>query len=117
MAIAGHRGRLLSTCCSPTCPARSPPSFAPLYRVFENKYGFDPAYDAFAAHVVVKGSDAVLWKRFDAGVIDGAVNGAGTPGRRPSASVLRFMETGLVRAYASGILGGAVALLGYLLWS
>jgi NADH-quinone oxidoreductase subunit L len=97
-------------------PGKVAATFAPLVRVFENKYGFDLAYDAFARNVVVKGSDRFLWKIFDAGLIDGLVNGAGrfasTLGERT-----RFIETGLVRAYALCILGGAVALLGYLLWS
>ena len=97
-------------------PGKVAASFAPLVRVFENKYGFDLAYDAFARTVVVKGSDLFLWKVFDVGIIDGLVNGAAeftaSLGER-----VRLIESGLVRAYALAILGGAVALLGYLLWS
>ena len=97
-------------------PARLCASFAPLTRIFESKYGFDIAYDGFARNVVVKGSENVLWKWFDAGVIDGLVNGlarfAGEVAERA-----RLLETGLVRVYALSVLGGAVALLGYLLWS
>ncbi|HVQ32251.1 MAG TPA: proton-conducting transporter membrane subunit, partial [Vicinamibacteria bacterium] len=97
-------------------PGKVATSFAPLVRVFENKYGFDLAYDAFARNVVVKGSERVLWKFFDAGIIDGLVNGAGNV----TAAIgewVRLFESGLVRAYTLAILGGAVALLGYLLRS
>jgi NADH-quinone oxidoreductase subunit L len=91
-------------------------ALAPLKRTFENKYGFDIAYDGFARNVVVKGSESVLWKAFDAGFIDGLVNGVARATGGLGARA-RLAQTGLVRAYALAVLGGAVALLGYLLWS
>jgi NADH-quinone oxidoreductase subunit L len=97
-------------------PARAAAAAAPLARVFESKYGFDTAYDGFARNVVVKGSENLLWKVFDAGVIDGLVNGAGHLAQQLGARV-RLVESGLVRIYALATLGGAVALVGYLLWS
>ena len=66
---------------------------------------------------MVKGSEAVLWKVFDVGVIDGLVNGLGPRRRRAWPSGCASSRPGLVRAYALAVLGGAVALLGYLLWS
>jgi NADH-quinone oxidoreductase subunit L len=84
-------------------------------RVLEAKYFFDDVYDGFASKVVVGGSDAVLWKKVDAGVIDGAVNGAGQAASLLGRAV-RLVHVGLVRGYALVILGGAVTLLGYLLW-
>ena len=96
-------------------PARVATTFAPLYRLFDAKYYFDKAYYAFVDNVVVKGSDLVLWKKVDAGSIDGTVNATGRA-VDAVAGVLRFAQTGLVRSYAFLILGGAVALLGYLLW-
>lgn len=85
----------------------------PLARVLEEKYGFDLAYDAFASRVVVDGSTGVLWKQVDASLIDGAVNGAGRFVDGVSRAARTF-QTGIVRAYALVILGGAVALLGFL---
>ena len=73
-------------------------------------------YDAFVRRVVVGGSDAVLWKGVDAGVIDGAVNGAGTI-TAAIAETLRPVQTGFVRHYALLVLAGAVAIVSYLLWS
>jgi NADH-quinone oxidoreductase subunit L len=88
----------------------------PALRVFAAKYWFDDVYDAFVRRVVVGGSDTLLWKRVDAGAIDGSVNGIA---RAVSgwADTLRPVQTGFVRHYALLILAGAVALVSYLLWS
>ncbi|HSD66835.1 MAG TPA: NADH-quinone oxidoreductase subunit L, partial [Vicinamibacteria bacterium] len=88
----------------------------PALRVFSAKYYFDAVYDAFVRRVVVGGSDAILWKRVDAGVIDGAVNGAGSI-TAAIAESLRPVQTGFVRHYALLVLAGAVAIVSYLLWS
>jgi NADH-quinone oxidoreductase subunit L len=57
----------------------------------------------------------LLWKRVDAGLIDGAVNGVAglvaALGQR-----VRLAQTGLVRAYALVMLGGTLVLVAYLLW-
>jgi NADH-quinone oxidoreductase subunit L len=90
-------------------------SFGGPSRVFEAKYFFDDVYDAFSSRVVVGGSEGVLWRAVDAKLIDGAVNGVG---RLASAlaAFSRSAQTGLVRGYALVILGGAVAVVGYLVW-
>jgi hypothetical protein len=64
---------------------------------------------------VVDGSREVLYKAVDAGVIDTAVNGTGLVAGL-LAERARRVQSGLVRGYVLLILGGAVALLGYLLW-
>ena len=58
----------------------------------------------------------MLWKGVDAGVIDGAVNGAGVTVRGRAAAVLRLLQTGSVRAYAASLFLGVVLILGYYLW-
>ena len=88
----------------------------PALRVFDAKYYFDDVYDAFVRRVVVGGSDTLLWKRVDAGLIDGAVNRAGTL-TGALAETLRPVQTGFVRHYALLVLAGAVAIVSYLLWS
>jgi NADH-quinone oxidoreductase subunit L len=97
-------------------PARIGAALAPLRTLFEAKYYFDDVYNAFARKVVVEGSESLLWRRFDGGVIDGAVNGLGAFWDAV-AQRARLAQTGYVRAYVLVILGGAVAILGYLLWS
>ena len=58
----------------------------------------------------------VLWERIDTGLIDGAVNRAGSL-TRALAATLGPLQTGFVRQYLLLILAGAVALLSYLLWA
>jgi NADH-quinone oxidoreductase subunit L len=88
----------------------------PALRVFGAKYYWDEAYNGFVRRVVVDGSRTFLWERVDAGVIDGAVNRAGTITGALS-EMLRALQTGLVRHDTLWILAGAVALLGWVLWS
>jgi NADH:ubiquinone oxidoreductase subunit 5 (subunit L)/multisubunit Na+/H+ antiporter MnhA subunit len=66
--------------------------------------------------VVIDGSRALLWEQIDARLIDGAVNRAGSM-TKALAATFGPLQTGLVRQYVLLILAGAVALLGYLLWS
>jgi NADH-quinone oxidoreductase subunit L len=90
-------------------------SAAPLHRLLLNKYYVDELYDAAVVQPIKRTSEGVLWKGVDAGVIDGAVNGAGTFVSGAS-SVLRRLQTGSVRAYAVSLVLGVVAVLGYYLW-
>jgi NADH-quinone oxidoreductase subunit L len=91
-------------------------ALAPALRIFRAKYYWDEVYNGFVRRVVVDGSRALLWEKVDAGVIDGAVNRAGTI-TEALAEMLRPLQTGFVRHYALLILAGAVALLGWVLWS
>jgi NADH-quinone oxidoreductase subunit L len=88
---------------------------APWARVAENKYGFDLLFDWFARRAVVEGSESVLWRKVDTGVIDRTVLGTAAAVDGASVAVRRW-QSGLVRGYALLILGGAVLLLAYLLW-
>jgi NADH-quinone oxidoreductase subunit L len=88
----------------------------PALRVFAAKYYWDDVYDGFVRRVVVDGSRAFLWERVDDAVIDGTVNRTATI-TGALAQMLRPLHTGFVRQYALLILAGAVALIGYLLWS
>jgi len=58
-------------------PEKIASALRPLYRLFDAKYFFDDVYNWFASRVVVDGSSSLLWKKVDAGFIDGIVNGAG----------------------------------------
>jgi NADH-quinone oxidoreductase subunit L len=96
-------------------PARIGAALGPLRRVLEARWGFDQAGDWIASRLVVRGSETLLWRKVDARLIDGAVNGVGSLLASLGQSV-RLVQTGLVRGYALVILGGTVALLAYLLW-
>ncbi|MGA1241555.1 MAG: NADH-quinone oxidoreductase subunit L [Ilumatobacteraceae bacterium] len=74
-------------------------------------------YDATVARVV-GGPGAAAFDgitRFDARVVDGAVNGAGSLARGLG-SVVRRSQTGFVRAYAAIIALGTVAVLAWFVW-
>jgi NADH-quinone oxidoreductase subunit L len=115
VAVLGIAGAYWAYLMLPDIPARVGARLRPVQRVLENKYGFDLAYDGFARGVV-SASRKGLWESLDAGVIDGAVNGAGRLTAGLSRAV-RLVQTGLVRGYALLILGGAATVLGYLLWA
>lgn len=90
-------------------------SFSGLYRLLLNKYYVDEIYDAAIVRPTVVLSKEALWKGFDVRVVDAAVNGTGTI-VGASASMLRRLQTGSVRAYASSVIFGVVLILGYYLW-
>jgi NADH-quinone oxidoreductase subunit L len=97
-------------------PARIALSLRGPYRLLERKYGFDDLFNWVARRAVVQGSRDVLWAGVDTAVIDRAVNGTGTA-IRALARGARTLQTGLVRGYALVMLGGAVALVTYMLWA
>ena len=77
-----------------------------------HKYWVDEIYDALVVQPIYRGSMR-LWERFDAAVIDGAVNGTGRLIER-GAGLLRLAQTGYVQAYALILTVGLVVVLGYL---
>ena len=81
-----------------------------------NKYYVDELYDAAIVQPIKLASEEGLWKRVDAQLIDGVVNGTGGAVRSLS-GWLRLLQTGSVRTYAASLLLGAVLILGYYLWS
>jgi NADH-quinone oxidoreductase subunit L len=81
-----------------------------LYTLVLNKYFVDEVYDAAVVTPVVSGSRAVLWKFFDAGLIDGLVNGAGGAAQSIG-GVLRRLQSGNIRSYAAWVVFGAVLAL------
>jgi len=96
----------------PELPAKIAKMFAPLYKLFVNKFYFDEVYFAIFA----KGSRVLgtaLWKGSDAALIDGVlVNGsARTVGWL--ASVVRGVQTGRLYGYAFAMFIGLAAMLGW----
>ena len=100
-------------------PAKLATKYAGLKDLLDAKWGFDDAYDSFVrngVNGVVDTSERVLWKKVDAGWIDGAVNGLGRLAVDFSEGG-KLMQNGLVRGSALSILAGAVALLTAILWT
>jgi NADH-quinone oxidoreductase subunit L len=82
-------------------------SLGGLYTAVYNKWYVDDIYDATVVNPTVELSRTVLWQGADAGLIDGTVNGAGAAARRVG-SVLRLMQSGNIRSYATWVLFGGV---------
>jgi NADH-quinone oxidoreductase subunit L len=85
-------------------------------RILEEKYYVDELYDAAIINPIKTGSRAGLWQLFDKGVIDGLVNGLGRAMREVGDGVRR-VQFGFVRSYAAIILLGALAVIGYFVFS
>ncbi|HVN87865.1 MAG TPA: NADH-quinone oxidoreductase subunit L [Candidatus Binatia bacterium] len=85
-----------------------------LYDLLFNKYYVDELYDAIVVQPIRRLSDK-LWRSVDAGVIDGAVNGA-AEAVSMAGGVWRRWQTGNVQHYALSFFVGAVVLIGYLAW-
>jgi NADH-quinone oxidoreductase subunit L len=84
-----------------------------LHRLLYRKYYVDEVYDATIIHPTLRASTNILWKQADAGLIDGMVNGAGEFVQDLS-YVLKNIQNGLIRSYATWILLGAVAIFFYI---
>jgi NADH-quinone oxidoreductase subunit L len=85
-----------------------------LYNLLLNKYYVDEAYDKLIVNPIVAGSDKILWKGFDVGVVDGLVNGsAGLVAI--TAQWLRKIQSGVAQNYAIIFIGGIVFILAWLL--
>ncbi|MFB3854971.1 MAG: NADH-quinone oxidoreductase subunit L [Vicinamibacterales bacterium] len=89
--------------------------FAGAYRLLENKYYVDEIYDRAIVRPLVALSTEGLWKRLDAGLIDGLVNGTGAA-VTASSRWSRRVQTGSIRVYAAAVLAGTVLILGFYLW-
>jgi NADH-quinone oxidoreductase subunit L len=80
------------------------------YRLIYNKYFVDEIYDAALVKPVVAVSRVVLWRSVDAGLIDGAVNGIGSQSQGIG-GLLRLLQSGNIRSYATWVLFGSVILV------
>ncbi len=94
----------------PELPESLATSLGGLYKLVYNKYYVDELYNAAVVRPLVGGSRAVLWRGFDAGLIDGAVNGVGARARGVGA-ILRLIQSGSVRGYATWVVFGSVVAL------
>jgi NADH-quinone oxidoreductase subunit L len=91
-------------------PEQIASSIGGLYNVVYNKYFVDEIYDATVVNPMITGSRTVLWHGMDQGVIDGIVNGVGTQSKGIG-GVLKLLQSGNIRSYATWVVIGSVALL------
>jgi NADH-quinone oxidoreductase subunit L len=96
----------------PAIPRRLAEQARGIYKALFNKYWVDEAYESLIVQPIYRGS-VDLWKDFDQGVIDGAVNGVGRLIQGGS-GLLRQAQVGYVQVYALILTLGAVVVIGYL---
>jgi NADH-quinone oxidoreductase subunit L len=84
-----------------------------LHRILFRKYYVDEIYDAAIINPTLRASTKILWKQADVSLIDGTVNGIGEL-VQDLASVLKNVQNGLIRSYATWILMGVVAIVFYI---
>jgi NADH-quinone oxidoreductase subunit L len=81
-------------------------------KILEEKWRIDEIYNRYIIDPIANFSRDGLWKGFDLGFIDGAVNAIGTL-MVELGTVLRGIQVGFVRSYAAMILFGGLVLLGF----
>jgi NADH-quinone oxidoreductase subunit L len=99
----------------PELPGRIATNLGNLYTTVLNKYYVDEAYQEGVVDPILEGSTEVLWRGVDVGLVDGAVNGAGSTAQA-AFGALRKMQSGNIRSYAGWVALGAVALVAYMVW-
>ena len=97
---------------TPALPGRIVARASALYRVLVRKYYVDELYNLVFARFLFWGSENVLNRGVDHGLIDGLVNGTGL-GVEESGEIARRAETGNVQVYAFVYLLGAVGIVAY----
>jgi NADH-quinone oxidoreductase subunit L len=85
-----------------------------VYRLLGRGYYVDEIYDAILINPLVRSADTV-YRRFDLGVIDAAVDGAGRAAGY-FGKFAGFVQTGWIKDYALAVLFGLVIFLGVLLF-
>ncbi len=115
LALSGIVFAWICYCKHTELPGKIVNATGPIYRILDNKYGFDDFNQAvFAKGTVVLGK--LLSRHVDAGLIDGTiVNGtARTVGG--FSAVLRNIQTGFTYHYAFAMIIGLFALISIFVW-
>jgi NADH-quinone oxidoreductase subunit L len=84
------------------------------YRLLWRKYYVDEIYDAAIVSPAVRGSDKILWRGFDIGIIDGLVNGTAKVIDLASQQI-RKIQVGVAQTYAFAFVVGILVILGILI--
>jgi NADH-quinone oxidoreductase subunit L len=100
----------------PAWPAAIAAKLGGLQRLLNAKYYVDEIYDAVIVRPLVAVSERLLYRRIDAGLIDGiAVNGLANSVRAVAADGLKYIQTGFAQSYLFLMVAGAVAIAAYVM--
>jgi NADH-quinone oxidoreductase subunit L len=101
---------------SPRLPARLAERFSKAYEILVHKYYVDEFYNWLVVRPLCSVSEKILWRRVDVEAIDGVmVDGTGKE-VAGTGNLLRRIQSGNIRSYASWVLLGATLWLVYVLW-
>ncbi|HEV7642946.1 MAG TPA: NADH-quinone oxidoreductase subunit L [Pyrinomonadaceae bacterium] len=84
-------------------------------KILEEKWRIDEVYNRYIIDPIANFSREGLWKGFDLGFIDGAINAIGAL-MVELGTLLRGVQVGFVRSYAAMILFGGLLLLGFFVY-
>lgn len=115
IAIAGIYSARILYLKRPELVKKLATSLSGLHKIVWNKYFVDEFYEKILVTPVVQGSEKLLWKVFDAGIIDGAVNGSAKLMVNFS-SVFRRVQVGVVQNYALVFVVGVIVVFGILVF-
>ena len=96
-------------------PSRLTEYFHGTYQLLVNKYYVDEVYDWLIVRPLRRGSEIFLWRIVDAAAIDGLLVNGSARATAGAGNLLRRMQSGNLRSYATWVLLGAVLWLGYIL--
>jgi len=99
----------------PELPGKIAAACGPLYRIVQNKYGFDDLYQAVFARGSLRLGN-LLSRRIDAGLIDDAVVNNSARVVRRCAGVMRKAQTGFTHHYAFAMIIGLFCLITLFVW-
>ncbi len=97
-------------------PAILAQRFTGLHQLLVRKYYVDEFYDWLFVNPLSKISDSFFWRTMDAKAIDDVMVNGSARLTLDTGGLLRRIQSGNLRSYASWVLLGAVAWLGYVLW-
>ncbi len=115
VAVAGIFGAWVFYIKQPEKPKQLAERWPLLHQLVYNKYYIDEIYNVFIVQPIKLTSTFLLWKIFDAGVIDGVVNLTGSSVRGLGRVAAR-LQNGYAQAYAVTFLIGVLLLIGSFVW-
>jgi NADH-quinone oxidoreductase subunit L len=97
-------------------PHRIAQRFNGIYQLLVHKYYVDEIYNWVVVRPIRVGSERLLWRRIDLGAIDGVMVNATAETVAEAGGILRRIQSGNIRSYASWVMLGATLWLVYVMW-
>jgi NADH-quinone oxidoreductase subunit L len=109
-SLAGIIGIVIAYYMYVAKPSFTEAAGGPLYKLIYNKYYVDEFYSWLIVRPLTAFSRVALWKGADNALINGSVDGMGRHFRRVG-GLLRRMQSGNIRSYATWVMAGSLVIL------